>query len=128
MIKILLVLLLGSFVNQNESHQTPLKIIYDDSGKEFNFSVADEFFVSLKGNPTTGYTWSISKIDSALLRQIGDVEYKPESPKMGAPGQQIFRFLCLDTGSSELRLIYHRPWEKNTVPIDSFAVTVVIAK
>jgi len=128
MLNILITLILVNMASQCESSQVPMIITKEAHGQEFIFSVSDEYFVSLKGNPTTGYTWSVSQLDSTMLRQIGEAEFRPESKKMGAPGQQIFRFLCLYEGQTELHFIYHRPWEKDTAPIDSFYVTVVIDK
>ena len=128
MLKILLTLILMNVTNQCESSQVPMIIKKEANGQEFVFTVSDEFFVSLKGNPTTGYTWAITQMDSNMLRQMGDAEFRPDSPKIGAPGQQIFCFLCQYTGSTQLHFIYHRPWEKDIAPVDSFYVTIVIDK
>jgi inhibitor of cysteine peptidase len=126
MLKILVTFFFITINNQCESAQTEMIITNDANGQEVTLSISDEFFIELEGNPTTGYTWSINQMESSMLSQIGDAEFQPESPKMGAPGRQIFHFKCEQTGTTELHLIYHRPWEKDTAPADSFYVTVVI--
>jgi len=71
---------------------------------------------SLDNNPSTGYLWETAEMDGEILRQTGDVEFRQESGLLGAPGKQIVHFEGIGTGETNLELIYHRPWEKDTEP------------
>jgi inhibitor of cysteine peptidase len=98
----------------------------ENTGQEFEISLDTEIVLSLKSNPSTGYNWFISQIDTSILKQVGEAEYKSESKKMGAPGVQIFHFQSISIGKTSLMLIYHRPWEKEIAPLDTFQVRLTI--
>ena len=88
----------------------------------------EELIISLDANPTTGYTWIISTLDTNIVKQSQDVKYQSESKKMGAPGKQIFQFKAVKTGSTELKLDYLRPWEHEIAPLDSFRLAITVKK
>jgi inhibitor of cysteine peptidase len=80
--------------------------------------------VRLEGNPTTGYTWEKTEPESEkVIQQVGR-EYNPESDRVGAPGVQVFLFKGIKKGRINLRLVYHRPWEKEKKPLKVFAVKI----
>ncbi len=87
--------------------------------------------VDLAANPSTGYTWIVGLTpgvgydDNAVLQPMGDSNFTPESPKVGAPGRMVLRFKALREGECELRLTYARPWE-SVQPLRSFAVKVTV--
>lgn len=87
-----------------------------------------EFTVTLPANPTTGYTWSVADSNTIHIQAIETVKYTAHSKKIGAGGDQEFRFKATEPGTSTLKLIYHRPWEKDVAPVDSFTVTIEIVK
>ena len=55
-------------------------------------------------------------------------ESKPVSKAIGAPNMETFRFEAVKAGQTALKLVYHRPWEKNVdvEPSETFSVQVVI--
>ena len=75
-------------------------------------------------------------MDSAFLKQVGEVEYREKSNSdsssgevlTGAPGEFIFTFEALQTGETSLRLIYHRSFEEGVEPLEAFTVIVNISK
>lgn len=97
-----------------------------DMGETIRIGVGEEVLVKLKGNPTTGYTWETAEGDEAILKQIGEAEFTPDRAAIGAGGTLTLRFKAIGKGTTALRLIYHRPFEKNTPPIKSFQIDVVV--
>jgi inhibitor of cysteine peptidase len=82
--------------------------------------------VKLKGNPTTGYTWETAEVDETILKPMGAAEFKPDRDAIGAGGTLTLHFKAVGEGTTRLRLIYHRPFEKNTPPIKSFEIDVEV--
>ena len=123
MIKIILIAVIFIFAGCN----TPQEILYlvnDNNGQEVEVSLKEEIEISLDANPTTGYTWSISEIDTNFTKQISEVQYKANSNLIGSPGKQTFRFQTIASGKTALKLIYHRPWEKEVIPSDTFFIKI----
>ena len=91
-------------------------------------TVGDKLKVILKGNPTTGYIWEKVKGRESILQQEGNYQYKPESGLVGAGGTFVFSFRLKAAGTKKLRLIYHRPFEKNVQPLKILEVTVIVRR
>jgi inhibitor of cysteine peptidase len=92
-------------------------------------AVGNVLIVTLESNPTTGYSWQISQIDDGVLRQEGSPQYIPDSPdsdKVGSGGVEILRFKALATGETDVQLIYHRPWEEDVEPLETFSLQVIV--
>lgn len=81
--------------------------------------------VSLKSNPTTGFSWRIAENDPAFLEPAGQPEYtpSPDPPAVGAPGRvgvggvTTFRFQAKQSGFKTLTLVYRQaqnPDDKGT--------------
>lgn len=104
-----------------------LQLNNNDNSRAVTVKCGQLFEISLKGNPTTGYTWEVSPpFDDHLLSQVGALEFKPDSALLGAPGIQVFRFKTLKKGETTLKLVYRRPWEKDVPPLDTFTIKVII--
>ena len=127
---------LGNGTNQTdvtESETKPVTIVLDesDSGSKKSIRIGDTLQLELEGNPTTGYEWEIESYDTSILNQVGEREYEqdpqpnPDHPVEGLGGTFTFRFRATATGSTFLRLIYHRPWE-SVPPHEVFEITVTI--
>jgi inhibitor of cysteine peptidase len=75
--------------------------------------VGDQIQLSLKDNPSTGYTWKIICIDEKILVQVGEKEFIADGPKIGSKGISIYTFNALKSGCTKLQLEYSRPWQKS---------------
>lgn len=82
--------------------------------------------VTLEANPTTGYTWEIAEPNMSIIRQVGEIEFQPESGALGAGGVQTLHFEAMNVGQTLLKLVYHRPWEKDVKPLKTFSLQVVV--
>ena len=103
-----------------------VKLDASDDGNQVELDAGQTLVVSLAGNPTTGYTWEAAELDEQVLRQVGETEFKPESDAIGAGGVQTLRFETVNTGQMTLKLVYHRPWEEDVEPAETFSVQVVV--
>ena len=98
-----------------------------DSNGSISLKTGDTLIVELAGNPTTGYQWQQTGADTAILRQTGEPAFTPESSAVGAPGKVSLRFEAVGAGQTLLQLIYQRPFEPQTPPVQTFQVNVSVA-
>ncbi|MGE5376940.1 MAG: protease inhibitor I42 family protein [Bacteroidota bacterium] len=97
-----------------------------DSGASIDLRVQDILVISLLDNPTTGFQWEIDRADSQILRPIGNPVYEPSSNLVGSAGRTTFQFEAAEAGSTKLRLLYYRPFEKDVAPASTFDLNVTI--
>ena len=101
----------------------------EDDGSEVELAAGQVLEVTLESNPTTGYRWEVSEVDGAVLAQVGEAEFQ-EAPTegeqvVGAGGVETFRFTAA-SGETTLTLVYHRSWETDVEPEDTFTVQVIV--
>ena len=99
-----------------------------DSGRTLHLDRGDTFTVLLAANPTTGYLWKLGTppYDEKVMIMRGDRYIQPDEQLCGAPGKRSLSFLAEGSGRTGLRLIYVRPWEKNTKPVKEFNLMVIV--
>jgi inhibitor of cysteine peptidase len=101
----------------------------EDNGSQVELTSGQVLEVTLASNPTTGYSWEVSEVDETVLTQVGEVEFQQApaegEPVTGAGGTETFRFAA-SAGETTLTLVYHRPWEKDVEPLETFTVQVVV--
>jgi inhibitor of cysteine peptidase len=99
-----------------------------NNGQPATIHVGGKVVVELQANPTTGYTWDVGEVDTNILKQVGQTEYNSSSttPMPGQGGTQTLRFQAIAPGTTTLKLIYHRPFETNTPPIQTYTVQVTV--
>jgi inhibitor of cysteine peptidase len=97
----------------------------DDTGKTIKLSSEDTLDVVLEGNPSTGYTWEIEESENPKLTLMGEPHFEAGAQIPGAGGVFTFKFEVAESGTGDLRLIYHRTWETEP-PARTFEVTVEI--
>lgn len=103
-----------------------VKLGVADGGRTVELARGQTVAITLEANPTTGYTWEVAELDESILQQVGEIEFKPQSDLIGAPGVQTLRFRAVNPGQTALKLVYHRPWEEGVEPLKSFALQVVV--
>jgi len=96
-----------------------------DNGSTVELESGHVLSITLDANPTTGYTWEVVEPqDGQVMRQAGEIEFEPESDAIGSGGVQIIRFECVNAGQTVLKLVYHRPWETDLEPLETFTIHV----
>ncbi|NTW48476.1 MAG: protease inhibitor I42 family protein [Chlorobiales bacterium] len=111
------------------SIKTAKQITEADANQSIELRVGDKLEVVLSGNPTTGFQWEISDADTTILRANGESEFKPSTNNdaiVGSGGKVIMRFDAVKAGKMKLGFIYHRVFEKDVPPAQTFEVTVVV--
>ena len=100
-----------------------------DNGKTVNLNVGEMLVVRLASNPSTGYSWETKGLNTQILEQVGDAVFEsPDTPPdlVGAGGTMVLTFKALQPGTTTLTLVYHRPWETDVAPLQTFSVTVTV--
>lgn len=100
-----------------------IALTVQDAGRQVDLDGNHLLTLNLEGNPSTGYSWQVQRVNAQVLRQVGDVEFTPGSGQIGAPGLQTIRFEGVAAGQTELTLVYSRPWEKDVRP-KTFSIQV----
>lgn len=98
----------------------------ENNGETVQLKVNDTMEVALPSNPSTGYQWQVSSIDTAVLRADGEPEFIPDSDAVGSGGLSVFHFRALAAGTSPLQLDYLRTWEIGVPPAQTFTVNVEV--
>ncbi len=89
--------------------------------------VGQEFTVSLKSNPTTGYRWELAKpLDENILEQVGRKFTRPETDLVGADGEETWTFRAIRKGETAVALGYVQPWEKSGTPAETRTYIVAV--
>lgn len=97
-----------------------------DDGTSVELAQGGALAIALEANPSTGYTWEVAECDENVLRLDGEPEFKAKRDMPGAGGTMTLRFRAEGSGESVLRLVYHRPWEQDKEPAETFEVTVTV--
>lgn len=98
-----------------------------DDGSSVSLVVGDMLVVRLKPNMTTGYRWSVSTNDVALLQLKATHYVKTASGKASQSGVQVFTFVAVKPGQTSLSLGYRHSSVKHAAAAKTFSVDVSIA-
>ncbi len=100
-----------------------LTVTVADNGSTVQVGAGGDLLLELRGNPSTGYRWQVSANDDSILLPVA-AWFVPDSDLLGSPGLEKFSFHVMAPGTASLRLVYSRPWETDTPPVQTFTVTV----
>lgn len=106
----------------------PVSIGDTDDGKTFPVKKGQDVVVSLAGNATTGYEWSVLSTDKSF--GYPEATYVPSNPNMvGGGGTSVFTWHTntpFAVGHHTVKLQYKRSWE--TKAADTFTFSVDVAQ
>lgn len=120
--------LIGQAAPEAAMEKTMITVNDDKNDKEVSLGMGDTLEVRLTTQPGTGYGWQVAEPLPNVLRllektlDLGGGDQVPNAP--GAPGTAVFRFAPAGVGTGELRLVYVRPWEKESAPKKSYKLHV----
>jgi inhibitor of cysteine peptidase len=98
-----------------------------DRGHTVELKVGQRMMLLLAGNPTTGYLWQVDpKVDTKVIRAIGEPGFHQDSNLIGAGGTETFLLEAVVTGTTQLSLSYGQPWEPNVKPAKTFTVKITV--
>ncbi|PKO01707.1 MAG: hypothetical protein CVU43_11625 [Chloroflexi bacterium HGW-Chloroflexi-5] len=105
-----------------------IKLSADDNNSTISMKSGETLYVSIDGNPTTGYIWEVDSVDQNILQLVGEAEYVSDSnlnpKKTGVGGTYKFKFTAVSAGTTTLVLKYWRTFEPENPPIETFTVEV----
>jgi predicted secreted protein len=85
------------------------------------------FTLRLRSNPTTGYIWQLAEpLNDKLIRFIGNEYWGNKTGLVGAGGSEIWTFMALEVGKTEIVMKYVRPWEKEKDPGKGLTFKILI--
>jgi inhibitor of cysteine peptidase len=85
--------------------------VFGESDTTIEVASGDDFVIELESNQTTGYQWTATSSDEAVVREQGNEYLAPSSDALGAPGKERFVFATGTTGGATLTLLYSRSFE-----------------
>lgn len=110
-----------------ETTPSEVRLTDADAGVPAVVAKGGDVTVTLAGNPTTGYAWTLLSGNASVLKPAGDPVYSAGATSVGMVGSGgafIFKFRAVDTGNATLTFAYRRSWEKDAVLLKTFVVTV----
>lgn len=90
--------------------------------QELNVKLRNEFLIKLPSNRTTGHRWQ-ANYDTSFL-QLSTTSYELASEKTGGGGTESFTFLPYEKGTTLIRMLYRRPWDKTIAKEALYTVTI----
>ncbi len=120
-------------VPQEASNTSSLKqqvITEADNGTSISLENGSTFYLKLKENPTTGYSWELNL--SQGLNNISGEYYPPEQPEgikeplVGAGGVHLWEIKAVSKGNQQVTGMYKRSWEKLTGEEEKFILNVKV--
>ncbi len=81
--------------------------------------------VQLKGNPTTGYTWTAESFPPDIVEITQEFVQGGKPGMTGAPGVFYFTVTAVNPGNGMIVFEYRRPWEKKE-PEEKHCYTVTV--
>lgn len=115
-------------VNAMAASAPPAKVEFTSPKKAiFVKQEHPQFTITLQSNPTTGFSWFLSKYNQNLVEVISQKYVAPSSKLMGAPGYEVWTFQVTDAGfkvpqTMKIEMSYARPWEKKVGKATAFRV------
>ena len=107
-----------------------------NNGTNISLENGSTFYLRLKENPTTGYSWELNLSQGLNVSRGADNisgKYYPadqpegvEHPLVGAGGVYVWEIKAVAEGSQQVKGIYKRPWENETGTEDKFTLNVEV--
>lgn len=112
------------------SQQTASDVDASFNGKEYQTAAGKTFVLALASNPTTGYEWTLTDTMDKSVLSMSDHNYKSDSAPAGMTGvggTDYWTFKALKNGTTEIKLVYARPWE-SVQPAETFTLKVTVGE
>jgi len=126
--------IVGGNLMANDETQKNIFILTDEDETHIRVKSQEQFSLKIESNPTTGYSWSMQKLNEKNDSLVKLIEQKVEEPmdrpdkerRLGAPTYEVFTFEALSPGEASIELHYRRPWEKDVPPLKKQKIAVTI--
>jgi inhibitor of cysteine peptidase len=99
----------------------------EQNGGSYQVRAGDTIIINLAANPSTGALWEFTTLDREMFSE--EKTPKPAShadaPLLGEGGKISFTLRAKKTGTSLVKMSYHRPWETDK-PWGTFEATITV--
>jgi inhibitor of cysteine peptidase len=82
----------------------------NEDGRTAQVRVGETIEVTLPENASTGYSWTVDRLDADIVQQHS-AESRNPAKAIGASGTIVFTFEAVKAGTGEIALKYWRSWE-----------------
>jgi inhibitor of cysteine peptidase len=106
-----------------------IRLSASDASRHIVLRQGQVLVITLEANPSTGYSWEEAPSQATILRRVGEPVFEASSKstgQLGAAGTETLRYEATGQGRMALKLVYHRPWEKDVEPLQTFSVDVEV--
>jgi inhibitor of cysteine peptidase len=102
-----------------------LELTQADNGKSVEARPGDLIIIRLPENPTTGFRWTVDKMDSLRVEAQGSSFSVARDAAVGGGGERTFSFKVKgEGGAGNIGLQLRRPWEGDASVVERYGVTV----
>lgn len=91
-----------------------------------SLAVGQSKTLSLPGNPTTGFMWSVADAPDAVEVKVELAADAAPRGMVGTPRSTVVTITAVKPGQGVVKLVYARPWEKDTPPAETRTVNVTV--
>ena len=97
-----------------------------DTEQKYDFSVkcGDKFKIEVESNPSTGYKWHLLSFDEDIVKLVSSEFVSKLTNHVGSLGREHFNFEAKKKGSTSIKLVYRRTWEKQPMKPKEYFVIV----
>ena len=102
---------------------------YLNPGEPIKVTAGRKFTIRIAANPTTGYSWQLSRpLDEKIvvLATNSYVQEQTDNLRVGVGGHELWTFKAVGAGQTDISLKYIRPWEKDVPPVNTNVFTVIV--
>ncbi|WP_048130128.1 MULTISPECIES: protease inhibitor I42 family protein [unclassified Methanosarcina] len=102
-----------------------------NNGTTISLEKGETFYLRLKENPTTGYSWQLNLSQGLNPTNFSGTYYPPElkegeQPLIGAGGVHLWEIKADSKGNQQVTAIYIRSWENETGTENKFTLNVEV--
>jgi inhibitor of cysteine peptidase len=97
-----------------------------NDGAVIALEVDERIDLRLEGNATTGWAWTVTAVDPAVLAPVGEPGYETSGGGDGAGGIYTFRFDAVGAGETQVVLEYAPTWDSPEATPQTFTFTATV--
>jgi inhibitor of cysteine peptidase len=92
-------------------------LVFQDPGVPIRVPPGKEFSIALASNPSTGFGWKMTlPEDQKAVKLLGSGYVAPQTTRVGAPGEEVYKFQAIAPGETKADFVYARPWDPKEAP------------
>ncbi len=94
--------------------------------ENMELTVGQSKSITLPGNPTTGYMWSVAESPAVVKVEVDLANDTAPRGMVGCPRATVVTVTAVQAGQGTIQLVYSRPWEKGKAPADTHTINITV--